>query len=158
MNRRAFLRSLGLGAAALAAPGCSVFAAGEGARKPRNIVFILADDLGWGDVSCYGSTPGLTPFLDDYVKGGVRFTDAHSPASTCTPTRYAIFTGQYAWRKPGTGIAPGDSALLIDTDIPTLPKLMKQSGMITGAVGKWHPTGTSPSAPRPTTSASTTPS
>ena len=146
MNRRSFLKALGLGAAALAAPGCAAFAAeGSAPKRPRNIVFILADDLGWGDVGCYGPTPGLTPFLDDYVKGGVRFTDAHSPASTCTPTRYAIFTGQYAWRKPGTGIAPGDSALLIDTDIPTLPKLMR-------------PTGTSPSAPRPTTSASTTPS
>ncbi len=137
MNRRSFLKTLGLGAAALAAPGCAAFAAAP-ARRPRNIVFILADDLGWGDVGCYGTTPGLTPFLDGYVKGGVRFTDAHSPASTCTPTRYAIFTGQYAWRKPGTGIAPGDAALLIDTAIPTLPKLMRQSGMVTGAVGKWH--------------------
>lgn len=137
MNRRMFLKSLGLGAAALALPGCASARANT-IKRPRNIVLILADDLGWGDVSCYGSTPGLTPFIDVYAKSGVRFTDAHSPASTCTPTRYALFTGQYAWRKPGTGIAPGDAALLIDTDTLTLPKLMRQSDMVTGAVGKWH--------------------
>ena len=137
MTRRAFLRSLGLGVAACALPG-AVRAAEAGSKRPRNIVLILADDLGWGDVSCYGATPGLTPFLDSYVKQGVRFTDAHSPASTCTPTRYAILTGQYAWRKPGTGIAPGDSALLIDREAVTLPQLMRQAGMVTGAVGKWH--------------------
>lgn len=140
MTRRSFLRALGLGVAACALPSAlrATQAAAAAPRRPRNILFILADDLGWGDVSCYGSTPGLTPFLDQYVKSGVRFTDAHSPASTCTPTRYAIFTGQYAWRKPGTGIAPGDSALLIDPALDTLPKLMKASGMTTGAVGKWH--------------------
>lgn len=135
MTRRAFLKGLGLGVAALAVPGAVRAAAGT---RPRNIVLILADDLGWGDVGCYGATSGLTPFLDGYVKQGVRFTDAHAPASTCTPTRYAILTGQYAWRKPGTGIAPGDSALLIDAGAETLPKLMKASGMVTGAVGKWH--------------------
>ncbi|MCI6590905.1 MAG: sulfatase-like hydrolase/transferase, partial [Lentisphaeraceae bacterium] len=137
MTRREFLRSLGLGVAACALPGAARAAESEG-KRPRNIVLILADDLGWGDVSCYGATAGLTPFLDRYVKQGVRFTDAHSPASTCTPTRYAILTGQYAWRKPGTGIAPGDSALLIDRQTLTLPQLMRQAGMVTGAVGKWH--------------------
>ena len=135
MDRRSFLKSLGWGAAALATPGALAL---EPRRRPRNILFILADDLGWGDVSCYGATPGLTPFLDGYVRQGVKFTDAHSPTSTCTPTRYAIFTGQYAWRKPGTAIAPGDAALLIDPASVTLPKLMRQSGMVTGAVGKWH--------------------
>lgn len=137
MTRRAFLRALGLGLAASVCPH-TLRAGVAQPKQPRNILFILADDLGWGDVSCYGSTPGLTPFLDGYVQRGVKFTDAHSPASTCTPTRYAIFTGQYAWRKPGTHIAPGDSALLIDPAMDTLPKLMKRSGMVTGAVGKWH--------------------
>ena len=138
MTRRNFLLSLaGMGIAAGATPGCRLFS-NPSRPRPRNIVFILADDLGWGDVSCYGSTPNLTPFLDAYAKQGIRFTDAHAPASTCTPTRYAVFTGEYAWRKPGTAIAPGDAALLIDPASTTLPKLMQASGMVTGAVGKWH--------------------
>ena len=135
-SRRAFLKTLGFTCAAMAASGSLPLP--KAAPKPRNILFILADDLGWGDVSCYGQTPGLTPFIDTYVRRGVVFTDAHSPAATCTPTRYAIFTGGYAWRKPGTGIAQGDAALLIDPRLETLPKLMQRSGMVTGAVGKWH--------------------
>ncbi|MEG1787735.1 MAG: arylsulfatase [Kiritimatiellia bacterium] len=136
MNRRAFLKTLGLGISTLAMPGYAF--ARPASTCPRNIVLILADDLGWGDVSCYGSTPQLTPFIDAFAQTSIRFTDAHSPAATCTPTRYAILTGQYAWRKPGTGIAPGDSKLLIDRSQVTLPKLMQQSGMVTGAIGKWH--------------------
>ncbi|MBQ9694104.1 MAG: sulfatase-like hydrolase/transferase [Kiritimatiellae bacterium] len=135
-SRRAFLKQLGFGCAALTTSGSLPLT--QTPVKPRNILFILADDLGWGDVSCYGTTPGLTPFLDEYATRGVQFTDAHAPASTCTPTRYAIFTGCYAWRKPGTGIAQGDAALLIDPTLETLPKLMQRSGMVTGAVGKWH--------------------
>lgn len=135
-SRRNFLRSLGLGVAAMAAT--RVTASLPHYSGPRNILFILADDLGWGDVSCYGSTPGLTPFIDSLARNGIRFTDAHSPASTCTPTRYAVFTGEYAWRRPGTGIARGDAAPLIAPDRQTFPKLLQQTGRITGAVGKWH--------------------
>lgn len=135
-SRRSFLKTLGLGCAALAVTGR--LPAAPAVPKPRNILFILADDVGWGDMSCYGTTPNLTPFIDSYVKQGVMFTDAHAPAATCTPTRYAIFSGGYAWRKPGTGVAQGDAALLIDPTLETLPKLMQRSGMVTGAVGKWH--------------------
>ena len=135
-SRRTFLKQLGLGCTALVAGGNLPLP--ETPPRPRNILFILADDLGWGDVSCYGTTPNLTPFIDAYAQRGVTFTDAHSPASTCTPTRYAIFTGCYAWRRPGTGIAQGDAALLINPQLETLPKLMQRSGMVTGAVGKWH--------------------
>lgn len=141
MNRRAFLKAFGLSTVALATglrAAETPAAIPTPVKRPKNILLILADDLGWGDVSCYGSTKGLTPFIDLYAQLGVRFTDAHSPASTCTPTRYAIMTGEYAWRKPGTHIAPGDSAPLIGNDVITLPKLMKRSGMVTGAVGKWH--------------------
>ncbi len=135
-GRRGFLRALGLSVAAL--PMGTAWGMARAEKRPRNVVFILADDLGWGDVSCYGQTPGLTPFIDTWVKRGVRFIDAHAPASTCTPTRYAILTGEYAWRKPGTGIARGDAAPIIQSQQVTFPKLLREAGMVTGAVGKWH--------------------
>ncbi len=108
------------------------------ADKP-NIVFILADDIGYGDVGCYGATMVKTPNIDRIAAQGCRFTDAHSPASTCTPTRRALMTGVYSWRqKPGSSIAPGDEPLTIPTNSTTLPSLLKQAGYRTGAVGKWH--------------------
>ncbi len=139
VSRRSFLKSLGLGVASLAmAEPVGAMQAIFRQKEPKNILFILADDLGWGDVSCYGQTAGLTPFIDAWAKEGVRFTDAHSPASTCTPTRYAIMTGEYAWRHPNTGIARGDAAPIIPSEKVTFPKLLQQTGRVTGAVGKWH--------------------
>ncbi len=99
---------------------------------------ILADDLGIGDLSCYGAKQVTTPNVDRLAKEGILFRDVHATSSTCTPTRYSILTGDYAWRKEGTGIAPGDSALLIDTNRLTLGSLLKKAGYVTGAVGKWH--------------------
>ena len=118
--------------------GCAAPMYAEKAPRPKNIVFILADDIGWGDLPCYGATAVATPHCDRLAREGVRFTDAHSSASTCTPTRYAFMTGQYAWRKPGTGIAPGDAGLVIDLKRATLPAMLKKAGYVTGAVGKWH--------------------
>ncbi len=110
----------------------------RGAGERPNVVVILADDIGYGDLSCYGAKAVRTPNLDRLAQRGVRFTDAHSSSATCTPTRYSLLTGQYAWRKKGTGIARGDANLLIDTDRPTLASVMKSAGYATGAVGKWH--------------------
>jgi arylsulfatase A-like enzyme len=100
---------------------------------------ILADDLGYGDVSCYGAHHARTPHIDELAAQGSRFTDAHSPASTCTPTRSALLTGRYAWRQePGSSIAPGDAPLFVPAGTPTIASILKQAGYATGAVGKWH--------------------
>lgn len=107
------------------------------AERP-NVVLIYADDLGYGDVSCYGSTSVKTPAIDRIAKEGIRFTDGHSPSATCTPSRYAMLTGEYAWRRKGTGIARGNAPLIIDPDRKTLPDLFSTVGYQTGVVGKWH--------------------
>lgn len=87
------------------------------AQQPSlpNIVLIYMDDLGYGDPSSYGATSLKTPNIDRLAKEGLRFTDGHSAAATCTPSRYALMTGEYAFRKKGTGILLGDAALIINT-------------------------------------------
>lgn len=108
------------------------------AAKP-NVVIILADDIGYGDLSCYGATRVKTPNLDRLAASGLRFTDAHAPAAVCTPTRYGLITGQYAWRHaPGSAILSGVAPLAIPATRLTLPKIMREAGYATGCVGKWH--------------------
>jgi arylsulfatase A-like enzyme len=108
------------------------------ADKP-NIVFILADDIGYGDFGCYGATRVKTPHVDQLARQGVRFTDAHATGSVCTPTRYAFITGQYAWRNPlGAGILSGEAPLSIDPAKATTASILKRAGYTTGIVGKWH--------------------
>ena len=103
-----------------------------------NIVLIYADDLGYGDVYAYGAKALSTPNIDRLAKAGLRFTDAHSSAATCTPSRYSLLTGEYAFRKPGTGVLPGDAALVIEPGRTTLASMLRRAGYVTGVVGKWH--------------------
>ena len=111
------------------------------AQKPKpkpNIVVIYTDDLGFGDISANGATRINTPNIDRIANQGLRFTRAYATSATCTPSRFSFLTGKYAWRKTGTGIAPGDAALLIPTDIETLPGMLQKAGYQTAVIGKWH--------------------
>ena len=105
--------------------------------KP-NIIIIYLDDLGYGDLSCYGATAIKTPNIDMLAKGGVRFTNGYASSATCTPSRYALLTGVYPWRNKDAKILPGSAPLLIGTEQQTLPKMLKQKGYKTAVVGKWH--------------------
>lgn len=136
-SRRAFLRGVGFGAATLAARGLVAF----GAEKTKpNIVYILADDLGYGDVSCCNPESKInTPRIDSLAADGVIFTDAHSNSAVCTPTRYGILTGRYCWRtRLKSGVLSGYSEPLIETGRLTVPAMLKAQGYHTACVGKWH--------------------
>lgn len=103
-----------------------------------NVLMIYVDDLGYGDLGCYGASKINTPHLDKLAAAGLRFSNAHSSSATCTPSRYALMTGNYPWRVKGTGVLPGDAALIIPTNQPTLASQFKAAGYATGIVGKWH--------------------
>lgn len=115
-----------------------LFCLGTYAQQKPNIIYIYADDLGYGDLSCYGATKINTPNIDQLAKQGIRFTNAHTSSASCTPSRFALMTGQYPWRKQGTGVLPGDAALIVPTHRITLPGLFKKADYTTGIVGKWH--------------------
>lgn len=110
-----------------------------GPARP-NLVVILADDLGYGDVGCYNPDAKIpTPHLDRLAREGVRCTDAHAPASVCSPTRYALLTGRYAWRgRLKSGVLGPWGAPLIEEGRLTLPGLLRQQGYTTACIGKWH--------------------
>ena len=106
--------------------------------KP-NIVIIFADDLGYGDLSSYGATKIQTPHCDRLARDGMRFTDAHSPSAVCSPSRYGLLTGRYAWRTwMKNWVLLEHMPLLVESDRLTVPQMLKDLGYVTGAVGKWH--------------------
>jgi arylsulfatase A-like enzyme len=133
-------KNIALAAASLAAwvPVANPVSAAP-VTKP-NIVIILADDLGYGDLGCYGATKIHTPNVDRLAAEGVRFTQGYAPSSTCTPSRFSLLTGEYAWRQKDkkNSILDGDAPLCIDAGRLTLPEMLRRAGYHTGIVGKWH--------------------
>lgn len=141
MMKRTPLLSLGiagLGAAALPTSARAQAQAPRTEQDRPNVIVILADDLGFGDISCNGSRTIATPNIDRIAAEGIRFTNAHTTSSTSTPARFGLLTGIYPWRVPGTGIAPGDAGMIIRPGTPTLASTLRDAGYTTGAVGKWH--------------------
>jgi arylsulfatase A-like enzyme len=136
MDRREFLKQsvTAAGAAALGFPD----SARAASKAKPNIVLIYADDVGYGDLSCYGATRVKTPNLDRLAGGGLRLTNAHAGSATCTPSRYSLLTGEYAWRRKDTHVLPGDAQLLIHPEQQTMPGMLQKAGYRTGVVGKWH--------------------
>ncbi|TWU61094.1 Arylsulfatase [Crateriforma conspicua] len=114
-----------------------VCVAGDAKGLP-NIVVIYGDDIGYGDFGCYGGTGADTANIDALADGGMRFTSAYCTAATCTPSRYSLLTGQYAFRNQAAKILPGNAPLIIDTDRPNLASFLRSVGYRTGLVGKWH--------------------
>jgi arylsulfatase A len=109
----------------------------QAADRP-NVILINADDLGYGDLSCYGATKVNTPNVDRLAKEGMRFTDAHSASAVCSSSRYGLLTGQYPIRKNFWGPTPLTQELTIDLQQPTLASAFKSAGYATAVIGKWH--------------------
>ncbi len=104
-----------------------------------NVVLFVADDLGWGDLGCYGAQAIPTPHLDELARRGVRFTDCHATSAVCSPSRYSILTGRYPWRSPlQSGVLGGADPPIIAPGLPTLASALRDFGYRTGAFGKWH--------------------
>ncbi|AKJ63641.1 sulfatase family protein [Kiritimatiella glycovorans] len=135
MKRRDFLESMGAGTIGLSASRGLAMKAGH--RAP-NVIVILTDDLGYGDLGCYGNRRVPTPSLDRLASEGILFTDGYAPAAICTPTRYAMLTGRYPWRTWLKKGVVGEAPSLIDPARYTLPKMFRDAGYATGCIGKWH--------------------
>ncbi|EGJ72148.1 Steryl-sulfatase [Bacteroides coprosuis DSM 18011] len=107
-------------------------------EKKPNVIIIYADDLGYGDLGCYGAKNVVTPHIDKLAQNGVQFMNGHATAATSTPSRYSLLTGEYAWRKPGTDIAAGDAGMIIRPEQFTMADVFKSANYTTAAFGKWH--------------------
>lgn len=127
MTRREFAAMLGVAATAAAK-----------SNRPPNIIFILSDDLGWGEPGCYGNKFNQTPNIDRMAREGVRFTYAYSAAPVCSPTRASFMTGQHPARVGIIDYLRADDTNFLSPALPTLPKMLKQAGYRTGLIGKWH--------------------
>ena len=136
MIKNILILSAFYGAAVAAQADSSSALSNAKASKP-NVIIIYGDDVGFGDVGAYGSQQIPTPHIDQLAAGGMRFTDGHCSAATCSPSRYSMLSGIHGFRD-GVRVLPPNAPLSISTDILTLPKLFQQSGYTTGVVGKWH--------------------
>jgi len=128
---------LALGGFVVALLIAAPIARAEAAPRP-NIVLIYADDVGWGDIGVYGAELIPTPHIDRLAGEGLRFTDAYATAATCTPSRYSLLTGSWAFRNPRASILSGDAKTLIEPGRPTLASVLRDAGYRTSIVGKWH--------------------
>jgi arylsulfatase A-like enzyme len=143
-SRRNFLKALGLGLSTLTANGCKAITSLLGARTPGkkpNIIFILADDLGWAELGCYGNKFNETPNLDKLASQGMRFTQAYASAPVCSPYRAALMTGRYPARLGITDYLRPNDPKHLSTDYLTIAEMLKQADYTTGIIGKWHLTG-----------------
>ena len=133
------LKLLSLAAVAALGGACSQSVKKQaGLPEKPNVVVIYLDDLGYGDLGCYGAAGLQTPNIDALASEGIRFTNGYSTSATCTPSRYGLLTGVYPWRNKDAKILPGTAPLLIDTAQQTLPKILRAEGYQTAVVGKWH--------------------
>lgn len=132
------MRMICLASLAIFFTACASAQENETSDRPPNVIILYGDDVGYGDVGVYGSKKIPTPRIDALAAQGLRFTDAHCAAATCTPSRYSMLTGEMAFRQPGTGIAHPTANMLIKPNRFTLPDLFKQAGYATAVIGKWH--------------------
>ena len=138
-DRRNFLKAAGCAVLGFANSGCSGYVTNAKPDKP-NFIIIMADDLGYGDLSCYGAKDIKTPHIDALAKRGMRFTDYHSNGPVCSPTRAALMTGRYQQRSGITGVVTAKSHRHVGMDLKesTFAEVLKSSGYITALFGKWH--------------------
>lgn len=122
----------------MALAACALGSYGQNNGNRPNVIIIYADDLGYGDLQCFGAKNVKTPNVDRLAAEGLRLTNVHAAAATSTPSRYSLLTGEYAWRKPGTDVAAGNAAMIIAPAQFTMADAFKSQGYATAAFGKWH--------------------